>query len=305
MKILSICQDDFANFMYDNMKALLSVGLDCDCVKLQKHSFYEEQAEIVSYESLLHLIASYDIIQFFHDNSSLWSAITPEILDKKVIVYHTSSDYRKNYKVKNQLMKGAWKHIACMPEFVVMCPGSIYMVGAVDTDKLRPREFITGSDIIFGHYPSNPTVKGTAKIIEMMRNIEVHFRYSDDGAIVPHESQLAMMAACDVYIEMFADKDGLGSVYGNFGITALEAGALGRLVVTQCKDIEVYRKHYGETFFYPVTDENDFLSKIEMLNSMSENDIKEEQILTRETLVRNHSYKATGNYFIKNVLNGK
>ena len=75
MKILSIAQDDHANFMYENMKALRSVGLHCDSMKLQHHPFYEEQSPVSSLPSIFAVIENYDVIQFFHDNINLFNLL--------------------------------------------------------------------------------------------------------------------------------------------------------------------------------------------------------------------------------------
>jgi len=299
MKILSICQDDFANFMYDNMKALRSVGLDCDSVKLQIHPFYREQSEIVSMAELSLKVRDYDIIQFFHDNTNLYNQLQPRIDFQKIIVYHTSSYYRANSANVNKVMSNAWRHVACMPEFMAMCPGAIYMVGAVDTDFVKASGYPKLNN--FGHFPSNSKVKGTEKIINLFTRYDLFYLLTYNTEIVSRAAQLARMDGCTAYIEMFTEKDGLDSEYGNFGITALEAAALSLPVITQCKDLSVYQKYYGTEFFVPVVSEMDFLEVVRDLSDISV--AKEAGRAARELVVKNHSYKATGEYFIKNVLN--
>ena len=74
-----------------------------------------------------------------------------------------------------------------------------------------------------GHFPSKPAVKGSDKIVEAMKNVKgnFEFRYSDKR--VSWEEQIKRMSECDIYVERFTKDSG-------FGITALEAAALGKIV---------------------------------------------------------------------------
>lgn len=294
MKILSICQDDFANFMYDNMKALRSVGLECDSVKLQKHPFYEEQSPVMELMDIWNMMDGYDVIQFFHDNVTLFDLINKESLNQRFIVYHTSSYYRANSDLVNRVMangNGDIIHIACMPEFMAMCLGAVYMVGAVDTSL-----GIEATCNNFAHYPSNSIVKGTAEIERIFYDLDIPLDCSTE--ILPHKEQLQRISNCRVYVEMFTSKDGLGSAYGNFGITALEAAAMGKPVITNCRDWEVYFAAYGKLPFVICNDEAEFRKQVLLFWTGALP--RSEEVKGR--VIANHSYKATGNYFLKHVL---
>lgn len=300
MKILNLSQKDWARFQWDNMNALRSVGLECDSITMQRHEFYNEQSEVVPcLGDVIKRIANYDVIQFFHDNVALFDLLYPAMVGKKVITYHTSSYYRANSAYVNSHMAPvAYKQVCAMPEFMAMCPRGVYMVGAVDTDRIKPGGWIGGERPVFAHYPSNPNVKGTAKIVELMARTSANFHYSTET--VSYDRQLQRMNMCDVYIEMFTEFDGMGSAYGDFGITALESAAMGKVVVTNSSNHTIYEKHYGDRFFYAPKNERGFINTIEvftdkrMLNCNPTN--------SRDLVVKNHSYKATGNYFLKNVL---
>lgn len=300
MKILNICQDDFANFAYDNMRALRSVGLDCDCIKLQSHSFYKEQAEVTDLNGVKSLIKNYDIIQFFHDNIGLYREIAVHCLGKRIIAYHTSSVYRRDHtRINAEFDK--WNvstRVACMPEFVAMRPGSIYCVGAVDTDAIQSRNF----DRVykFAHFPSNPTVKGSQNVYNVLNELGVSFSYNTD--IIPHKEQLSRIEDCEIYIEMCTTQDGLGSPYGNFGITALEAAALGKIVITQCKDIDVYLKAYGDCALELISGPEKLKRTITAWDNYNGDHLKGQQKAVRNWVVKHHSLKATGEYIKKNIL---
>jgi hypothetical protein len=302
MKILNISQQDFANFQWDNCGALRSVGLDCDSIVAQKHGFYSEQSEVAKdLWDIADRIKNYDVIQFFHDNTTLYNLLKRHFGNKKIIAYHTSSYYRKKSTEVNYDMQNAHVHVAAMPEFMAMCPKAIYMVGAVDTDKIKPGDWKPEQKPVFAHYPSNSTVKGTAKINEMMSKISA--KYICDMNIVPYAKQLERMSQCDVYIEMFTEKDGNGSPYGDFGITALEAAAMGKVVITNSKQNHenLYVKTYGLSFFYAANSEHKFVNFVRSLNSNKEL-LEGAMQKARELVVKNHSYKATGEYFLKHIL---
>lgn len=302
IKILNISHTDWANFQYDNMMALRSVGLNCDSVTVCQHPFYENQSESHDLKNIKEMIRDYDVIQFFHDNVGLYVQLVPYLTGKRVFVYHTSSYYRANFKHVNNVMFEAEKHVACMPEFVHLHPKSIYMVGAIDTEKIKPMGF--ESVYKFAHFPSNPKVKGTETIFSAFQELDLSSEFCFHTDSVPHKSQLSRIDDCEVYIEMCTEKDNLGSVYGNFGITALEAAALGKIVITQCRDIDVYLNVYGSCPFDLINSKDKLKRTILSWSNYEADHLRGQQKSTREWVVKNHSYKATGDYFIKNVLNG-
>ena len=57
MKILNICQNDWANFSHDNANALRSVGIYCVDLKEQPHKFqYPEESKIANTNYILEQI---------------------------------------------------------------------------------------------------------------------------------------------------------------------------------------------------------------------------------------------------------
>lgn len=299
MRVLNICQEDWANFSYDNMMALRSVDINADSVKRHPHVWGYERESLVqmSIRKIILMAKHYDVIQFFHDDIKLFKKIIGHFKGR-IIVYHTSSFYRKNHVAIDKIMnRYSEKAVCAMPEFMQYCThkDKIYMVGAIDTNKLKPNK---ESKYRFAHYPSNTVVKGTSKIIEMMKDYDFHC--STD--LIKADKQIDRIRLCDVYIELFSMKDAHGSAYGNFGISALEAAALGKIVVTNCLGIRIYKEHYGRIGLDIANTEEKFKEVIAELNSLSKDELILRKKNVRDWVVKTHSYKASGEYILTNVL---
>ena len=107
----------------------------------------------------------------------------------------------------------------------------------------------------------------------------------------------------DVYIEMLADKQG-GKPYGSFGMTALEAAALGKIVITQSLNDEgLYQDNYDIPLLNFIKNSEDLKKICLNLDNYTDTHIRGQQELTRKWVENNHSFKATGQR-LKNILNG-
>lgn len=299
MKVVSVCSNDWANFAYNFSEALKSVGVDSYSYCLSSHPFgYERQSEVVKIDQLKELTKDADFIVVHHSCSEL----LPHISDKKVIHYAAGTKYRQNYILLNEDFKDAIATFIALPEFQVYAPkGFHYVVGAIDCDYLQP-VYKQDGPIIFGHYPSNPSVKGSDKIINVMNRLPLNFLYSTER--VSWNEHIERIKKCDVYIEMLAPEQG-GKPYGSFGITALESAALGKIVMTQAlNDNGIYKKNYGTPYLQGIIDENQLgegLILFSLSNTSSTINYLQHQV--RDWVEENHSYQATGKRVL-NILNG-
>jgi len=92
--------------------------------------------------------------------------------------------------------------------------------------------------------------------------------------------------------ERFGNKK--GKPYGSWGITALEAAAMGKVVFTQMNNPSLYEKTYGclpELMCY--NDKSEFIDNLQSLID-SPSAIRVMQKLTREWVVKHHSFESTG-----------
>lgn len=301
MRILNISHDDFANFAHENANALRSVGVNCLDLKRTAHPFsYGSESKVATSDRIINEIKKADIVQLFHSDHT-WLEMA-WALGKRVVVYHTGTGYRQNPENCNNIFNG--KVERCFTdqcEFIGLgMKNETYIATAINTEKFKPAVWKTINPYLIAHYPSNETVKGTAKIVEMLTKIEgATFTVNTDR--VNHKAQIERMNACDIYVELFAPTQ-RGKPYGCFGVTAFEAAALGKIVFTNNIGQKVYSDAYGDCALVIANNEVEFISKMKWILQLDEKHIVNLQEQSREWIVKKHSYEATGNR-LKTLLN--
>jgi len=305
MKVLNICVDDFANFSHDNAKALRSTGVMCVDLKLAAHEFgYESESEVVDHDAVLEAIPKADVIQIIHSDANALKLVKrAKKANQKLVVYHTGSRYRSRSGYYNNLFnREVDASIIALGEFANLgAKNEHYIVGAVDIKKYLKFGHEIKQPYKIAHFPSNAKVKGTEQILEMLVKVKGEFKLIHSTKIVNQKQQMKRIDACDIYIELFKPELN-GKKYGSFGITALEAAAAGKIVITQNLSANVYEAAYGNCALLLAEDESNFISIIESLLEMEKEEISELQTHTYKWLKQNHSYKATGER-IKKILN--
>lgn len=307
MRILNLSYDDYSNFAYDNCQALLSVGINALSLKRVKHPFgYENESRIASTKEIQSAIDRADIIQLFHTDSTWLDYAYNQ--GKRVVVYHTGTTYRQNPDHCNNIFNN--KVERCFTdqcEFIGLgMKNETYIATAIDVEKIQPVISKKFPLPLFAHYPSNPSVKGTAKIREMLEHVFEGVSVGGDECFdinedkLPHHYQLQRMNDCYVYIELFSPMQN-NKPYGCFGVTAFEAAALGKIVITNNIHKKVYEDAYGECELIIANTEAEFISSVIDLMNGQGDELHYKMQKTRDWVVKNHSYEATGNR-IKKIL---
>lgn len=301
MRVLSISYDDYANFAHENANSLRAVGIDCIDLKRVKHPFsYGTESKVATSTEIQNQIKKADIVQLFHSDHT-WLNYAYE-LGKRVFVYHTGTGYRLNPDNCNTIFND--KVERCFTdqcEFIGLgMKNETYIATAINTDKYKPSNNVISAPYKAYHFPSNPSVKGTEKIKEMLLKIENGiFKVNEDK--VSHEAQIERMSECDIYIELFAPTQH-GKPYGCFGVTAFEAAALGKIVFTNNIRQKVYSDAYGDCALIIANTELDFIQKMKWILGLNEKHIVNLQEQSRNWVIQNHSYIATG-LRLKKLLN--
>jgi hypothetical protein len=225
---------------------------------------------------------------------------------KKVIVWHTGTRYRTDPEKHNQRWNDiVEKSVIALGEFQNLgAKDPVYCGITVDTDYLMP-EYKNNKVITFGHYPSNAGVKGTASILKVIGRINEKYNgkfiFRHDTLKLHHKQQIKRMRQCDVYIEMCATTQG-DNPYGSYGTTALEAAALGKVVITNNLWKSLYHNAYGNSALQIANSEDELYATIEKFIKMDKSKLTELKKESRKWVESKHSLKATGEYLLKNIL---
>lgn len=289
MRVLNITSDDYANLAYQMGECLKAAGVECTTLKLHAHAFgYTKTAPIVTEETMLLSCRVFDVVQIFHSDLRCLRIFEQSKSDANLVVWHTGTPYRSNWRNMNEYFKNAMvicdeaslMHMAVEPRFIHT---------GIDTDLIKPNYYKSGA-YIFAHYPSNKERKGSSEILEALNETGVHYNYSD--TILSTPQYYNRLASCDVYIEMLNNY--WHGEYGNYGVTATDAAALGKIVITQCLYPQIYEEVYGKCELIFVRTQIELIDRIEWLNNLPALEFLNMQYKTRQWVVKNHGLKATG-----------
>lgn len=302
MKILVIALEDWGNSGYAYSRALQSAGHEVVAIKGKFHPFgYPEQMAVAGDQIPQETIDAADVLFVVH---TIPVGVTPEDLKKKcVVVHHGGSQYRSNPDAANLF----WNEYA---DATVIETPDLFGLGAknetlvptpVDTAALQPVMREASSKRLFiGHYPSDSTKKGSETVGEVLHKLKNEsalkdrFEYEIGLDQVTWPAQIERMRRCDVYVDVML-QELWGKPYGEYGIAAREAAALGCVVVSAHRHAEVYADQYGaRSPVIPANSAEELESALRGLILSKRAEVNMKQMAMREWVNENHSYVATG-----------
>lgn len=226
MKVLLCALADYANVGGMTAYALRSVGVDAWMFMVNPHPFnYRNQGTLLTQQNLrefLHYGHDADVVQHLHSQYLPYTKKFPG----QQAVFHGGTMYREHPDQVNAFFNPR-VGLSLTQTTEMLDTGAtneVHWIPPVDFDRLSPGPYIQG-DIQFGHYPSDPTKKGTKTIVQAMKEMDLLDQFVHDLRQVPYHENLGRIRTCDVYIEKQA-------YYYDFSLTALEAGAMRRIVIT-------------------------------------------------------------------------
>lgn len=304
--IVFACNRDWANIGWVFQESMNSIGVSSVSLRTGRpHPFnYPEQARHVSLPELQQEINQASGVMFMH---SQWPGDL-NIGGKRVAVFHGGSWYRNdpdrwnafwNPKVDvcaiqtaNLLDRGAKNQVWVMP--------------SVDTEQLVPIRKFDGGKLCVAHFPRNASMKGSHRFVNAMKpytsKSNIAFRHKNKRC--PWKENIERMRWCDVYLESqeyFRPGPKGNKPIGVWGVTAMEAAALGKVVVTCFNKKERYEKTFGKCPILGANDEAELKKVLNQLFQMGTKEIVALQEAHREWAVRCHSRKAVGNRLQKEV----
>lgn len=319
-KVMLCACCDWANLGQTFTDALRSCGVEADMFIRVGHVFkYRRKGLKRENWEMAKMYRNYDIVQFMHSGVETflqtfghgkdfscapfpYALKSLEVAKKrkvKAIVVHGGSDYRQHSHVLNpELNKHMDAAIVQTADLLGLGAYHEYWVLApVDTKVIRPT-YRTPKKLRVAHYPSRASVKNTHLIIDTVKSMPDAFEIHHSTKTVTHTQNLERMRNCDIYI----DHQGYtqqGRRYGEFGITAKEAAALGKIVITCTQNKLMYEKEYGPFVPYISNSPEQFRSILAELASMSREGINARKHEMRKWVEDCHSYKVCGERLLR------
>ena len=300
IKVVILSMSDWANLAYNICEALKSVGVDAVSFKKNKHSFaYPKQSATFKSKLISDALNKADIIQYMH---SRIVNLGGDHSEKKRVVMHGGSRYRQNSTKMNNIFNP-------IVDMTIIQTGDMLGLGAknekwllppINTNSIQPNYKFYGNNVspIFAHYPSSVKEKGTKRIVKIINKLKLRNYFRHNQTKVKWRNQIARINECDVYIEMFNMKQigkSNNKPYGSWGMSCLEAAALGKIVITNFLSIDRYGIEYTKDCPLIVCNNlKELRRNIYKVSKMKESEITNIKKLTRKWVEDFHSYQAVG-----------
>ena len=295
LDVLLLAKYDYSNVSYLYAKAMRTAGIKAEAWAVKPSPrHYSRHANLFKSinDDILPLARQARAIQFMH--SRRFNAI--DVRGKFITVFHGGSRYRHAAERMNAIFNPIVNKsiIQTGDLFNRDAKNGVWVLPPIETDLIEPRFEMLKSRLVVAHYPHKTYVKGTETIcqaIESLRNSNWLFNFSD--SLVSWEENLDRIGSCDIYIEA-VQPELREETYGEWGVTALEAAALGKIVITHFRSYERYLREYGACPLIVANNGKQLYAKLKRLLQMSRYEIMYLKKATREWVERNHSLKAVG-----------
>ena len=252
--ILFLSIYDWANQGRTMAKAVNAAGGKAIAASMCPLVFNGDRDEnvIKSFKELESIISVSTHIVFMHSNPH-FTKLPISTVGSKLYVFHGGSQYRNSPELCNSIFNPVIeKALVQTGDLLGLgAKNEVYINNGVDIEAIRA----TAGDIkprgdmpVVGFFPSNANVKGWHIISPVLSRLKkefegtVHFAVSTEQK--PWEANIRMMANCDIIID--AVMPALGTkMYGEWGVQALEAAALGKVVLSHFYNQKAYADAIG------------------------------------------------------------
>lgn len=330
MRVMLCADMDWANVGYMYAECLKTQGVDAEMFVRghTKNKVPSRQGTLVSLEKMVSIMGEYDVVQFMHtgrrilvpyhgmdkgptrfDKEPYLNDFVAEKIDSirakgvKTAVFHGGTFYRLFHKKIHNLNINRFFDITFIQTgdlFELGGHNERWLLPAIDTDMYRPSYKKSGRKLRISHFPSNPKVKNTRtieKVVDKVSQNLNNFNFTCSTEKVSHLQNLKRMKRSDVYIE-HQGFNLRGKTYGEFGVTAFEAAALGNIVITCTKLQSRYEKEYGKFAPYISNSEQELELRIREVAGLTEHEIIRGQKESRQWVCDNHSYAQVGRQLV-------
>jgi len=301
MKILLVAENDWANMAYRYQESLKEVGVDAKAVTLfVNFSCKPNHAEVCSLDKIKRYAKSADIIQFMHSRY-----FDLGVKNKRFFVFHGGTAYRRQSNIKNKIFNDiVEKSIIQTGDLLGLgAKNEVWIPACVDTKKIKPSYHKKSRKIIVGHFPSSPRVKSSEKINKVMKQLQERFhnkiQYVYSPATLSWPQHINRLYRCDVYIDactpiLKIPKSPKGNKYGEWGVAAIEAAAMGKVVVSHMLSYKRYEKEFGKCEIRVANSLKELKNQMIKIAKMSDFELIQLKRKTREWVEKYHSYQYMG-----------
>jgi glycosyltransferase involved in cell wall biosynthesis len=326
MDVLILTKYDWSNTGWRFFKCLQHLGVDVLMLKGSFHPFfYPEQAPIhpllaQSNGILFHRVPELKWLteeaKVVHYIASTFIDTGTDFFSKKVVMQHGGKAYRQDPDALNKIYN-QFADVTILQSPDLLGYGANdeqWVYYPVDTDFIQPDFKRRSKNLIIGHFPSIPHKKGTDQIVKVIEKLEKNttlagrFRYV--GARNPDQFEktgicmwtdnLKRMAGCDIIIETMLPEV-QGHKFGEWGNTALEAAAMGKIVVTNSFSSDLYDKEFGRSALKIANNPDALGATLHLILTLSDKGIENLKEESRAWVERNHSIPATANRLFENI----
>jgi len=303
MKVLFTAIRDWANHGYIMSKCLQSVGIESTMITQNPPKINYGEGGIIVKNPIKwnEYVADCDVLIIMH---SQYVGTDVDLTNKKVLVFHTGTKYRSHYNSLNTKFNAFVDATLVAADIFELgnVKNEFYVPVAVDTNKFVPNYTLSGP-LFVGHYPTQPTTKGGPYIKKILPTIP-GINFEVDASRMTWEKHLLRLKKCDIYIEDVGTHDGKGNPQkGGMGLTALEAAAMGNIVISRMNYIDKYERELGKCGIQVIQDPEELPFLLNKIVRSSKEELIKLKKASREWVERVHSYKAVGMLF-KTIIKG-
>jgi len=315
-KVLILTSDDWTNAGWRFFKCIENLGFDAKFCKGAKHEFnYPGQGRImrcltpkmldqdrvlfVDAPELKPVVEEADIVHF---TASTFVKTGASLKNKKVVIQHGGVTYRKDPDALNEFYNiFADAAVIQGPDLLGLGAKNEHLIyPPVDLNKLQPDFERTGKKIRIGYFPSKkgmPDILDVIVHLNSVPSLKNKFEYvgikTETSVRLPWEQHLSRVRSCDILIDACESSQG-DKKYGEWGTVAIEAAALGKIVVTNSSAEEIYAKEYGHCALHIANAPEDLFAKLERIINWDDAEILKDKRKMRAWVKEKHSMKATG-----------
>lgn len=306
MRAVILAENDWANVGYYFTEAFKAVDIQAVGFARRSNGFeYENSLPLVSKKTMAKYVETTDIVLYCH---TIPLGVYWERGNKKLGVFHGGSRYRNEPDKWNEFWNSKVDvTLLQTPEFFKHDPKNPYWIyPGIDTDFIRLSKKVDPFEVRFvGHFPNDHKAqgknvgKGTDEVIlptleSLKDNVGLkHWESVVSRGHVRWRRNIDRISGCDVIIETITER-------GGWGMTALEAAALSKVVITNFKWKSDYEKEFGCKWpLYRANNASELRKQLTKVLRWSNSYLEEKQEEAREWVVKNHGLKPTGERLLK------